>query len=591
MSTDTFGDLRDLFGAKLSPDQVNRQAVAYKMAFDKSSEATRRGEVGVDIATKTLTKTTRGTAKDVLTKAYGDMGVDAGQMAAIEAAVASQLGTDFLGKDLTPTSPVSTGLVPYDLKPAALMLAPILTPWRNKFPRTQGHGSSYQYKRITGISGSGTGGQGTLHPGFSDGMQGNFANPGSANALNLNRPRKISYTGDEYNLPYVQFGLSSEQSWFTYFTAMGFQDTRELDRSSTLYASMLSEERLHLYGRGTRGGYGGALAAPTGTPTGAARTAAAGETALTGFTTNVYVKIVAENGEFGVSKSGSASAGIAVSSGQVVDITIPNSVVGATGYQVFVSTGASDPGDASRYWYAGPAFPNGLSAGRTSTQTVTLQGALPTTGNTVAAYVANDGTTVNLASVDGQSGVAASYDGVIPWIHSVASTTGYVGRMNAPFSGSSPGAEFQAAFNQTYINTKANPEEIWLAGQDLAQLSNTLKGQSSSNYRFEITENMLSGATIGAVVNGIVNQTTGRTVSITVHPWMPQGNAVILQNSVTVQGVNVPNCWEVRGPQDYMAIDWPVIAMSYDTSVYWTGTLAAYAPDRSSMLVGIQPAN
>lgn len=586
--------LRELFGAKLSDADLVKAAADFRMAVETTPN-TQRGDVELDVMNKALVPTVRGNARQVLTKAYGNLGVSADKMAAVEAAVAQQLGADWLQKDITPTSPVPGGLVGFDLRAPALLLAPILTPMRNKFPRTQGMGTSYRYKRVTGISGSGTGGLGAFNPGFTDPTQVNFANPGSANPLWWNRPQKISYAGDDTNLSYVQMGASDEQSFWTYFSAMGFQDTRELSRMATLYASMLAEERVMLYGRGTLQGYSGLVAAPSGTPTGAARNAATGETALTGFTSNVYVRVVAESGEFGVSQASSASSGIAVSAGQVVDITIPNPVTGTTGYKVFVSTGASDPGDASRYLYVGPAFPSNQSAGRTPTQTLTLQGAIGTPGSgslataTVAAWPIQGGATVNLATGDGVSARPDNYDGIIPWIWSQAATTGYVGRLNAPFSTASPGAEFQAAFAATYAATKADPEEIWLSGQDRHQISSTLRGQSASNYRLEISEDQLMGVKLGSVVTSIVNETTGRSVDIKVHPWMPQGNAVVLQSSITVPGVNVANCWEIRGPQDYMSIDWPVMQMSYDTSVYWTSTMAAYAPDRSSMIVGIQP--
>jgi hypothetical protein len=452
-------------------------------------------------------------------------------------------------------------------------------------------GTSHRYKRVTGISGSGTGGLGAINPGFTDPTQVNFANPGSANGYYLNRPRKISYAGDDTVLPYVQFGLSSEESWFTYFTAVGFQDVRELSRQSTLYASMLAEERLMLYGRGTLSGFSGTLAAPTGTPTGGtARTPATGETGLSGISGGkVYVKVVAGNGDFGVSAAGSASAAITVANGQVVDIAIPAAVTGATDYRIFVSTGASDPGDASRWLYLGPAYPNNLSLGRTPTLTCTLQGALPTSGQSVTVFTTIDGTVVNLATTDGLSARADNYDGVLPWIWSTASTTGYVNTLNAGFSTASPGAEFQAGFAQVWANTKAMPEEIWLAGQDLNQLSNSLRGQTASNYRFEVSENMLAGIQLGGIVTGIRNQSAGNLLDIRVHPWMPQGTAVALQNSITQPGVNVPNCWNLFNVQDYMSIDWPVTQMSYDCSVYWTGVMAAYAPDRSFLITGFQP--
>ena len=65
-------------------------------------------------------------------------------------------------KDITTTSPLSTGLVQFDLQGPSKYLVPVKTPLRDKLPRTQGMGLSARYKRILGITGSGTGG--VAHP-------------------------------------------------------------------------------------------------------------------------------------------------------------------------------------------------------------------------------------------------------------------------------------------------------------------------------------------------------------------------------------------------------------------------------------------
>ena len=36
-----------------------------------------------------------------------------------------------------------------------------------------------------------------------------------------------------------------------------------------------------------------------------------------------------------------------------------------------------------------------------------------------------------------------------------------------------------------------------------------------------------NGVTIGSLVQGIVNQITGKEVAFNVHPWMPQGNVLV----------------------------------------------------------------
>ena len=48
------------------------------------------------------------------------------------------------------------------------------------------------------------------------------------------------------------------------------------------------------------------------------------------------------------------------------------------------------------------------------------------------------------------------------------------------------------------------------------------------------------------------------------------------------------NTFEVHNVQDYMAIDWPVIQHTYDTSTYWFGALVSYAPAWSGCLQGIK---
>src|SRR5882724_8547810 len=54
------------------------------------------------------------------------------------------------------------GLAPFDLRAPSRLIYPMYTVLRNKFPRPAGQGLSMQEHTFTGISGSGTGGQGVL---------------------------------------------------------------------------------------------------------------------------------------------------------------------------------------------------------------------------------------------------------------------------------------------------------------------------------------------------------------------------------------------------------------------------------------------
>ncbi|MGE7437950.1 hypothetical protein [Kitasatospora sp. NPDC001175] len=465
-----------------------------------------------------------------------------------------------LVKDITTSSPLSSGLVAFDLEAPAKLLTPRPTPLRNRIARRKGVGLSHRFKRITGITGSGTGGVGVFHPGIADSTQTNFAPAGASNSLYYARGPKISYAGDDQVVPYFQFSASDEVTWSAQYAGQGYQDVRQLSRTSLLYSSMLLEERMLLMGRGTATGFSGALTAPTGV-TLAARSAAAGETAISGATTNVYVKVTSDAGDFGQSVLSSA-ANVAVSAGQVVDVTctLP---AGATGVRVYVSTGASDPGDASR-WYAG----------RSGYNLFTLQGALPTAGVAASTVTADT------------SAYANGYDGILPIV--TGPNSGYTRQLNAALSTQSPGSEFQTAFAAMYQAVKAEPDRILFNGSDRKQLSEALKGSSSSNYRLTVTQDQLTGVTLGDVVNTIINEVNGKGVAVEVHPWMPQGNTAILSDTLPMPDTQVSDVWAVYNVQDLMGVDWPVQQFAYESSSYWYGTFLCYAPAWNGSVTGIK---
>jgi len=488
-------------------------------------------------------------------------------------------------KDISLTSPIASGLVAYDLEPAAKMLTPRPTPLRNRIPRGRGIGKAHEYKRITGYTGTGTGGVGVFRAGITDATQNNFANPGSANALNLNRGAKISYAGDSVSVPYIQFGVSDQTSWATQYSGQGFQDVRALQRATIMYSSFLLEERETLYSRGTAAGFAGVLATPTGVG-GAARAAAAGEVGIATASGNLYVRVVAELGDFGVSQASAASGAIAFTTGQVVDITytLP---AGATGARVFVSFAAgADPGDASRFLYTNTV--GTIRNGRSGYNTLTLQGALPVAGTIPTAYPSSvpGGAAINLTAADGGTAYAQAYDGI--WTYCSGPNAGYRNTLNAAFATANPGIEFQNAFAGLYDGVKTSPDRCLMNGFDRKQLSDTIKGSANSNYVMRVQQDEISGITLGTVAVGIVNEVSGLPVDIEVHPWLPQGNVPILKDSMDVPNSEVDSIFKYWDVQPLMGVDWPVSQFSFDASTYWYGTLVCYAPAWLGSLSGIK---
>lgn len=492
-----------------------------------------------------------------LEKALGSDVVQKALGADVVQSVQSQLQRPEIQKDLTLTYPVSSGLVAFDLEAPSKKLFPRMTPLRNRIVRRKGIGTAHRFKKITGITGSGTAGLGLIRPGITDASTEQFGN------INYLRGPKIEYAGADVSVPYKQFSMSDSVPWSAQFSGQGFEDIRQLSQTSVLYASMLAEERLILGGRGVGSGFAGALTAPTAVALGTPRAPAAGETGLSGVTTNIYVKVTAESvwGESVLS----ATANVAVSNGQVVDLTV-TLPAGATGVRVYVGTGASEPADTAK-WYL-------LRSGHGG---AVIQGALPTSGTPASSVTADT------------SAAATDYDGLLTYC--TGPDAGYVNRINSVLSGANPGAEFFTAFEALWESVKADPDEVLANGSDRKQLSDLLKTSNSSNYRITIANSPdAHTAQLGALVNGLQNEVTGKMVDVTVHPWLPQGNMPIISWTLPIPDTQVSEVFAMFNVQDYMSVQWPVSQFAYEVSSYWYGTMINYAPAWCGAVTGIKKA-
>ena len=469
-----------------------------------------------------------------------------------------------IAKDITLASPLSTSFAAFDLEAPAKLLTPRPTPLRNKIVRKKGVGTSHRVKRITGYTGTGTGGQGNIWPGITQFTQNDFA-PGASTPLLYERGPQIAYTADDLILPYNSYSLSDQVSFDANFSGMGYQDLRQLSSTSTLYATMLMEERMMLMARGTASGYSGALSAPTVTLT--SPVASGSQTALAA--TTYYVYVTADAGAFGQSVV-STVASEAVASGDVLSISV-SAVAGALGYRVYVGTTTG--------------VANCTYQGRTTSTTFVVQGAASTTvvGNT-APYTTT-GALASTASAD-TSAYATGYDGILPTVLN-SSISGSINRINTTFSTSNPGAEFQTVFGQLYENVKADPDEILLNGADRKQLSDTIKNGSTANYRLTLAQTETGDYVGGAVIGALNNEITGKMVNLTVHPWLPQGVAPVLSYTLPIPDTEVSDVWANVLVQDYMGIQWPVNQFSYDFSTYFRGTFMCYAPAWNGVVAGI----
>jgi hypothetical protein len=481
------------------------------------------------------------------------------------ALAAQRLAMQDMQKDITLTSPLSTSFAAFDLEAPAKLLTPRPTPLRNRIPRKKGVGTSHRQKQILGYTGTGTGGVGNTWPGITQDTTTTFG------AINYERGPKISYAAQDLILPYNSYSLSDSVTFDANFSGLGYQDLRQLSSTSTLYATMLMEERMMLMARGTASGYSGALAAPTFTV--ASPVASGSQVALAA--TNYFINVTADAGisgnGFGESILGTESGSTAVASGDVLTITVSTPVVGALGYNIYVGTTTG----AANLKYQGTLKGTG---------TFTIQGAgtQGLTGNNAA--FTTTGAAASRASAD-TSAYATGYDGILATV--LGPNSGFNNAINSAFSTSNPGGEFQTAFASMYQNVKADPDVVLLNGNDRKQLSDAIKSGSNANYRLVINNPGEDGTTYGSVVTGLQNEVTGKAVDLMVHPWLNQGVAPILSFTLPIPDTEVSDVWANYLVQDYMGIQWPVTQFSYDFSTYFRGTFFCAAPAWNGAVSGI----
>lgn len=447
-----------------------------------------------------------------------------------------------LQKDISLSSPVSTGLVPFDLEAPAKLQYPTGSPLRNKIPRTKGMGVAHRFKKITAISGS--------QQDFDGGFFINELPGGSFNALNF--PPSISMTGSDGVVNYAYAGLGNNAGLLTELAGRGFQDIEALLTLTLLQSMMLKEEGAMLYGR-----YTSALTTP-GTATVTAQTPTTGYTALTGVTTNVYVKVAAISG-MGETLAATAAGSAAPSGTQDVKVTWTD-VTGAVAYKVYISTGASDPGDTARYLVATVA-----------TNYIEIGGALPTSGE--------------LAKTSNTTQQTNGYDG---FIADLVANGGSATRQNTGFTVGSP--EMQVPFVNIWNSVRGNPDEVWMSGPDRLNMSrNYLKDTSGVGaYRVSYTRDEAGRISGGQVISSMWNETTGKEVPVTVHPWLQQGDMLVLSYQIPYPNSSTPNTYENVLVQDYLGLSFPNIDLARRFAIVMYGALVSYAPIYSGVVQGIQ---
>jgi hypothetical protein len=441
-----------------------------------------------------------------------------------------------------------------------------------------GQGLSMQEKALTGISGSGTGGQGVLDISIAE-----LTGSTSFSNWPLNLPQAGSQTEVNLNVPYRFFGLTEQLSFLAQFAGQGFEDISALANLVLLQEMMLGEEYMMLAGTSAP------LATP-GTPTTTLRTAGSNETPI-GSNANYYVFVTATN-YYGETVASAHSTTVATTSTTVVDVTIAP-VPGALSYNIYVS--ATGTASTTAYIQAGSTTQAGVTtAGYQQSNPVgglrfTLQGAVATTS-------------VHPPTADTGTGKGTRMEGIIPTLAGASASAGiYPAGWQGGYVNQSVGTHL--SYNAIYgaldglwetngTNTgafKADPAEILGNGGDIMRLSNDVISQgAATNYRLFLDQTDVPGVRVGAAVSQFQNPITKSVLALVVHPWLLQGTAALMTYQLPQTWSNTANAWEMVCVQDYLSIAWPVIDATYRYSIFLYGALTAHAPFYSGLLQGLQ---
>lgn len=470
-----------------------------------------------------------------------------------------------IDKSFDLTSPLGSGLVPYDLVAPTLLIYPVFSPLRNRIPRPQGQGKSHEGKVLTAIQGS--------RRKYANAAQrisiSEFPGGGSFSNWPNQLPASGSQTAVDVNIPYKFFGLTEAVSWLSQFAGQGFDDIAALASLVLLQESMLGEERAII------GATGHALATPVSTGIASTQsTPASGFTKLSGYTTNIYVRLTAVN-YYGETKSTGVTS-IAPTATKVTNLVLPALPAGALAWNIYVGTGTADPGAAGSH----------LMASAVGGVNYTLSGAVPTTGPTPP-------------TADTGTSAATDYEGIVSILsgHAAGATVypatyaaGYYNAQSATtLSVNVVANALQEVYDGTTASYFADPAELWGEASDLKNLSLSLADTAGNlNYDIFVNQDQVSNVIAGMAVSQFANPVTRSTMKMTVHPYFPQGTVAGLSYTLPQVQTNVSNVWENVMVQDYISINWPVVDVTFRYSLFFYGTLWSPAPQYNFMLQGLQ---
>jgi hypothetical protein len=437
-------------------------------------------------------------------------------LAKVKEILAGSPSADFIPgvrKDIT----TSTGLVAYNLEPAARLLVPMTTPLRNRIPRvnnTRG-GTAAHWKLITALDNART-----------DVFTAEGTKAGT-----------ISITTADKSATYATISKGDNITFQAVKAALSFEDALAKMPLRLLKDVMIDEERAIIGGRIAALG---AVAAPTCTPI---------TTGGTIIDTTYYVVCRAVTAIGRGKKSATATAVVTTGTDHLNSIGCHSAYVeGAVKYEWYVGTvdDGSEKLEATTY-----------------TNSVNLT-AIAGTGATLPADNSADAN-----GFDGLLALLTAANGA--YVHTLATGADGVGTKLAL-------SDLDTMFQSLWDSSRANPEVLEVASQQAIDITNLVLAANGGPTLYVASGDKTE---IGAVTGGYrvthyINKVTGRPVQLEVNPYMPKGTLSALSFEIPFSASEITNGIEVETQQDYLQIDYPIVAPKYEKEVFVIEVLKLY---------------
>jgi hypothetical protein len=433
-------------------------------------------------------------------------------------------------KDVT----TSTGLVAYNLEPAAKVLQPILTPLRNMLPRvknTKG-GTAVNWKQIASLDIS------TVSPFTAEGTKGAAA----------------SYTSTDKSASFKTISRSSSVTFEAQNAGVTFEDVKAKDTGRLLNTVMLIEEKAILGGRVAALG---TVTAPTVVCDNTGAIADGTYSVICRAITNLSLTQSIARGK----KSSNTSTG-ALSTSNLNRITASVPVVeGAVAYEWYIGTAA-----AEKY------------------QTTTQINSVSVTALLTATALPADNSADTLA-FDGI--IAQLTDALSPANRSLATGTNGTGTQLA-------NSDLDAALKSLWDNAQADPDVIVVnSEQSIKITANILAANGGPTLYVSQTG---EGANQGALTGGYrathyMNPVTGKPIPIKVHPYLAAGTLLILTLNmpISIPDSQIDNAIDIFVQAEYMQLDYAMSTPKWEYEVRVEETLRVFFTGGCAVIRNIAP--